>query len=171
MYKMSENDYISSMVELYECFKKKYINLYDIIELVKKDLLNGIIDCNMYNYTIQYFSLIDRIENYKDKYIIKNEFIENNIFQSVNIINLSENIFNNIFCNYLEFLEEKNFKYNKNISQSCIICFYRKRQIILSPCNHNILCLFCLNEITKGIKGTMKCPICYINVEKINKIN
>jgi len=175
--KMNENDYIASMVELHECLKKRYIKCNDIINLAKKDFLNGIIDLNMYDYTVQYFSLIERIQNYKDTYIDINESIENNIFESINTgqqpINLSENIFNNILYNYSEFIRDKNVKYNmynEDISQVCIICFSRKKEILMSPCNHSVLCLFCLNEIVKGIKGLIRCPICCIKVEKVSRV-
>ncbi len=52
---------------------------------------------------------------------------------------------------------------DSNEENLCVICMSNKKDIKLSPCNHMCVCEVCAN----GIK---KCPMCRVNVIKIDKV-
>lgn len=46
-------------------------------------------------------------------------------------------------------------------SPDCLVCFDRKKERIMVPCGHYLLCTICLDEI---MKTTRKCPYCRNNI-------
>jgi hypothetical protein len=50
----------------------------------------------------------------------------------------------------------------------CMICYNKKCNTIILPCNHSFACLLCANHIKQNEK---KCPICKNNVEDIIIVN
>ena len=50
----------------------------------------------------------------------------------------------------------------------CMICYTKKCNTIVLPCNHSFACLLCANHIKQNEK---KCPICKNNVEDIIIVN
>ena len=50
----------------------------------------------------------------------------------------------------------------------CMICYNKKCNTIVLPCNHSFACLLCANHIKQNEK---KCPICKNNVEDIIIVN
>lgn len=50
----------------------------------------------------------------------------------------------------------------------CMICYTKKSNTIILPCNHSFACVLCANHIKQNEK---KCPICKNNVEDIIIVN
>ena len=51
--------------------------------------------------------------------------------------------------------------------QSCIVCMSNKRQIVLNPCGHYIMCIGCTDKI---MKDTKICPVCQKSIITAIKI-
>lgn len=54
-------------------------------------------------------------------------------------------------------------KYDMN-NNPCIICYEKKIDIIIKPCNHVIMCRLCISKIN------YICPICKETIEKIEHV-
>lgn len=58
--------------------------------------------------------------------------------------------------------------YDSSNNGLCMICYNKKCNTIILPCNHSFACLLCANHIKQNEK---KCPICKNNVEDIIIVN
>jgi len=54
-------------------------------------------------------------------------------------------------------------------SNKCLICSNYKKNIVLKPCNHDVICSYCAKKIISQ-KNKLECPICRSNVRTIEKI-
>lgn len=53
---------------------------------------------------------------------------------------------------------------DKDKDTRCIICMNNRIDVNLSPCNHKIMCVDCLNELIRRLDW--RCPICRTEITK-----
>ena len=63
----------------------------------------------------------------------------------------------------MKFEKEKEYEFNKNIklyeATECIICLYKKPNVIFNKCMHLCYCVNCYDSHIK-LNSTLKCPLC-----------
>jgi hypothetical protein len=47
--------------------------------------------------------------------------------------------------------------------EACIICLYKRKEVVLAPCGHKAMCRGCMREFLS--EGPKNCPLCSTGIE------
>ena len=129
--------------------------------LYKKNLKLNNDNYYLYNKNKIY---INTIQNYKDIIILHKKYIRDIYHTKENRVNIYEvNI-----INLKNLIKSRNLIINKfKDSLKCSICYDNNINIILSPCNHCVMCDSCYKNY---IQYDDTCPLCKTYIEDYIKI-
>lgn len=178
--------------KLFDLVDNNTITPQQLIKIIEDGVRDNKCDPEVLTFVNKYLILKQKIKSSPNKCINVQEIVEVGFYNSVeDVMKVVEEEYDQ-FKDHIKFVEKEPIlcKYTEPTEQEmkeniesfdpvktgespliCTICTHRKNTTVNIPCGHSLMCTPCAKEmIIKGGSFNIKCPVCRIVLEKIQKI-